>query len=124
VERIGYYPTMLIAIQGRNGTFFRRIKPKNFRAMVMSVPDKYSAKELNRLHKVLWDWTTPARVSDDRLVELTIVDDQDDPQSTIESWEEALEFLRETCPHKRAFEYEDRNGDPHLGCRDCGAEDV
>lgn len=116
---------MLIEIVGRNQTFFRRIAAKNWHAMVKSVPTTgWTIADLDRLHKLLWDWTKPAKISSTGIIDATVIDDQDDIENSQLSWEENHEALVAECEHRHPFEYEDRNGEPHLGCKDCGGTDV
>ena len=115
---------MIIEIVGNNQTFFRRITQKHWKAIVASAPtDGWTIYQLNRLHKLVWARSKPARIDSTGAVEATVID-SDDIVSSEQSWEENHETLIDECEHKQAFEYEDRRGEPHLGCKDCGSTDV
>lgn len=77
---------VIVQISGRNQEFFRVMKRKDLVAISKQT-------DINTKHEKLWLLSKPFGIENTGHVNYVIVDNQDDPELTKESWIELVEEL-------------------------------
>jgi len=78
---------VVVEISGRNQDFFRTMRLSDFVA-TSKLPT------LQQKHDKLWELSQPTKVGTTGEVDYVVVDNQDDPELTQESWDELTEALK------------------------------